>query len=531
MSALNHVITWDPKTNNWIRVKAAEASKNCGMRTISAQQRIFVCELCKQYVLLTRGDGKRAPHFRHNRAEEDKNCPEHSIGSHPITYDPSDYSLPFKLGLAPDGSLRFLLGLIAPGTISEEDRLRLRKESVTIRPVGFSSERIAPTRYQLDYLLKQGITYVSVGASPRSSYELTFSDGLYSWLRWPHRVAGVKRSGTIFDAYSGKRVPGDGDVIVGKEYWLLISDEWSESFADGIQCETVPLRGIPLWKLYRVRATSFSQEAACFFLKFKLRLTESPVSLFPLWPMTVKRPYAIGYEAPRLIFYSTGTNVTNKIYPENSAKIMAVAPRGSFRLVEVKVQRHGLMISAGRTNVLKYAFLRQEKLLSFSLEDEKDILQLTDAEGKVINQEKLDTQALALPEGRINVCLKYEGSFDIEVNGFLIERLDLGADNVRTIHLPKNCRCRVRAGRDEVCSFEVRSKSTRIREVNYLFDKKTIRKKLKASEQQSQQLIPLAFAPKISRILGDCPELTAKLRNGTLSQSLVIFSLRKNNNK
>ena len=95
MSALNHVITWDPKTNNWIRVKAAEASKNCGMRTISAQQRIFVCELCKQYVLLTRGDGKRAPHFRHNRAEEDKNCPEHSIGSHPITYDPSDYSLPF----------------------------------------------------------------------------------------------------------------------------------------------------------------------------------------------------------------------------------------------------------------------------------------------------------------------------------------------------------------------------------------------------------------------------------------------------
>ncbi len=528
MPALNHVITWDPKTNNWIRIDATVASRNWGGITVPAKQKVFVCELCKQFVILTRGDGKVTPYFKHNRAEEDKNCPEHSFGLNPVTYEPNDYSLPLKIELVQDGTPRFWLGLIAPSGFADKQRQCLSKENLTVTPVGLFGEKFSPIRYRLDRLLNRGITYVSIGSSPKETYLLGVTDEVRRCTHWPDKTTGVRRSGTLFDAVSGKRIPEDGDVVIGKEYWLLMADGRPDSGVKDILCEEVSLRGVAPWRMFKVRANRISQEAACFFLKYKLRLTESPVSLFPLWPMTVKRPYVIAYENPRLVFFSSGSDVANKAYPAYAAEMTPIANlNGTARLLEVRVLRHGLLISAGRTNVLKYAFVKQEKLPEFAPPAESDLLKLVDADGNSIDTNGLGAEPLSLPKDRIEVQPKYSSEFDIEVDGRLVERLQLRAQEATMVHLPKMCRCRLRVGRDELCCFEVRSGSLRAHRPQSSVDRLSLRRRLKAAERQTQSLVPPASVLKVRNLIGYYPEVNVKLRNGELPRAALSMNIRK----
>lgn len=527
MSALNHVITWDKSSNCWKRIDAKEASKACGARTVSASEQVFVCELCKQFVILTRGDGKIEPYFKHNKAEEDKTCPEHTFGTHPITYKPEDYNLPLKLQVSPEGNLLFSLGLMASGNHSQEKRELLLQSSLSITPIGFFQRKEAAFRYRLDRLFERGITYVSVGSIPQESYELNLPNEVRSCLRCPPRTNGVKWSGTVFDARSGKRIPEDGDVVVNKEYLLLVAQAWLDFTLQAVVRETISLKNAGPWKLYKVSAPSFSREAAAFFLQFQLRLTESPVALYPIWPITVKHPYAVASETNRLLFYSRGNNLTYKTYPK-TANVLGMALHNSSRLLELEVDQNGLMISTGRTNVLKYIFLVQDKLLPFADDDEDEVLQLRDAEGNTLDVSQIHSNGLWLPKDLLEVRSQFDSTFDIEVEGHLVERVRIKADESRFIHLPKRCRCRIVVGCDEICRFEVLPKCRPTDKDVVSIDPLSLKRRLKTSERQTPVPVPLAAATKIRQLFGERPEIKAQIREGELSPSLLIPCFRKN---
>ena len=64
---------------------------------VAARSGLFMCELCGQYVLLTR-EGEKARHFRHSSAEKSKNCPERTFGNNAlVTYKSEEYELPLRL--------------------------------------------------------------------------------------------------------------------------------------------------------------------------------------------------------------------------------------------------------------------------------------------------------------------------------------------------------------------------------------------------------------------------------------------------
>lgn len=66
--------------NSWKRITIDKAVEIHPYGKVSANSGLFMCELCGQYVLLTeKGINRR--HFRHDRAQKDKECPERILGS------------------------------------------------------------------------------------------------------------------------------------------------------------------------------------------------------------------------------------------------------------------------------------------------------------------------------------------------------------------------------------------------------------------------------------------------------------------
>ena len=72
MPALTRVCSW--KNAEWIQITGQEAAISYP-QGVAAEEHIFWCELCGQYVLLTR-KGRNEQHFRHSSGEENKTCEE-----------------------------------------------------------------------------------------------------------------------------------------------------------------------------------------------------------------------------------------------------------------------------------------------------------------------------------------------------------------------------------------------------------------------------------------------------------------------
>ena len=77
MPSLTHVCMF--YKHSWKRVTPEEAAE-IFPETVSAHGGLFMCELCGQYVSLTK-EGKKIRHFRHRSREADKSCPERTFGS------------------------------------------------------------------------------------------------------------------------------------------------------------------------------------------------------------------------------------------------------------------------------------------------------------------------------------------------------------------------------------------------------------------------------------------------------------------
>ena len=62
-----------------------------------------------------------------------------------------------------------------------------------------------------------------------------------------------------------------------------------------------------MWKipLYIVSATRWSEKAVLYFARINARLTNTPIRILPLWPMTTKKPYTFEYASSRLTFFVT----------------------------------------------------------------------------------------------------------------------------------------------------------------------------------------------------------------------------------
>ena len=407
--ALNHVCTWHK--NGWKRITASEAAKTA-QYGVSASSGLFMCELCGQYVVLTKA-GLRDPYFKHSKSEEDKNCEERSLSYNQAYYggrlSTEKRGLPIRIIL--EGSNHhFEIGFPRLGPILKD----LPKNS-KIQIIDNNDQEFT---YFFERLNQDSITYFNIGNEMSRGYRIrtTVNNSDISFF-WPSVTKGVSNK-AIFSAETGVMIPKGSDVFVNKEYYLLLDFEWLENLSSShvyVEKIKTSLHLPRFYALYKVKALDFSEESAKFFLKYNCRLDETPISFIPIWPITVKSPFHIYYDYDSLYGVMTG-NATFQTYPMGSVFSNDL---GESQLLNIKCDGRKQIIALGRfSNVLNYSYLWREKV---DFEDRELTVVVLDAKGNVVDNESDEKVK------EIHYTPEYDGKFVVEKDGFVRENYTLSS--------------------------------------------------------------------------------------------------------
>lgn len=393
MASLTHVCMWS--NQGWKQISAEEAAKLHPGGTVSAHSGLFMCELCGQYVTLTDGS-IQARHFRHRADEDSKDCPERTFGTGYISvYDPKEHDLPIRLIVSPS-SFQFEIGLLRVPTNFNEDFC------VMIQPIGSN----ICYKYLRERLNCDRTTYLYIGDRPFESYMIQFCNGDDTLQRfWPGEVRVVRPSGTLFEKDSGRKIPHDGDVEADKEYYLLIRDVIQEKPIGSVRIREVMKKQFDRekWILYTVSASTLDEEAAKFFLRFRCRLTNRPISLRPIWPLYVDGNYIVKHSNNSMYMLAEGNVAEVTSFPCSKIQLKCNLPQ--TKLYKVICSARQQLITAGRTHALQYTYYWKEAL---SQEGVCPEVLVTDLSENPIASGEANT----LPR---NKTLQFRSSFDGEL--------------------------------------------------------------------------------------------------------------------
>lgn len=444
MASLTHVCVWSE--HGWKKITANEAARLHPGGTVSAASGLFMCELCGQYVILTEGE-KNVRHFRHKISEKSKDCPERTFGpSGCMTYNEREYELPIRICNVTGNQFDLELGLLyIPQSILQEQEI----QHVVIQPLESQENQYI---YSLERLNPETLTYVYIGNIPAPKYKLDVGAGLRGF--WPQYVRGINRSGSVFSKNTGKKLPDGADVQVGNSYYLLCVKRIHPNSPD-IEIKKICEKRVSkcVWYIYEVKATSFTENAARFFLDLRYRLTEFPLFLNPIWPIYIKTPYVIQHNRDQLFMYMHGgEDIVEKAFPATTMKRFS-CPDENGKVIRVDCNGRQQLISIGRTKVLDYTYFWKDQLNKTT---SKPVVEILDIHGNILNP----GIQYELPEKRILcVSAQYDGSVIVLEDGILQEKRFLKAKSrieIENIHF--GTEIKVMQGLDMVWSVRYKRK-------------------------------------------------------------------------
>ena len=414
MASLNHVCIWSEK--GWKPIKAYEASRLHPTKGgVSYKSGLFRCDLCGQYVSLTR-EGRYVSYFKHSSDEKSRDCPDKVQASATInTFQAGVHTLPLRLSGITSTSFELQMGLLPiPEELLPEvyrSTIRISAKDAMKRSLVYNGSRVQ----------QDCTTYLSLGDIIAETYvvDLTCESKSVSAI-WPERVDGISRLGTLFDAKTGKKLPPDADVQVDCAYYMLTKRSlfsWNGIYQ---KCICNHIIGLDMWKVYEIRATEFSEDAARFFMEYHCRLTEHPVLLFPLWPVYIEKPYVVLHEQAQITMFLQGYCVSPKVFPSASIRVFT-SPDREQKAFQLECSDRQQLLSTGRTKVLRYMYLWRETLSSSA---EVPRIYAADVKGNMIENGVQNE----LPKGQVLVVFsQFDGMARLLEKGRLIRRYLLKA--------------------------------------------------------------------------------------------------------
>lgn len=448
MASLTHVCMWSE--HGWKRITADEVAQLHSGGTVSAESGLFKCELCGQYVILTEGK-KNARHFRHKISEKRKECPERTFGSAAcMAYDAREYELPIRICNITDNQFDLELGLLyVPQTILQKEKIR----HVSIQPLESQDNQYI---YSFERLNPESLTYVYIGNIPAPKYKLDVGSSLRNF--WPQYVRGIEHSGSVFLQKTGRKLPDDADVQVGSSYYILCAKKIYLN-SSNIEINKICEKRVPdgAWYIYEVKAISLAKDAARFFSDLHCRLTDSHLSLNPVWPIFTEKPYVIRHNRDQLFMYMHGgEDVVDKTFPATTTKRFS-CPNENGKVIRVDCNGRQQLISIGRTGVLDYTYFWREQL---NHTISQPVVEVLDIRGNKLNS----GVQFELPEQRILcVSVQYDGSVVVLKDGIVQEKRILKAKSgieIESIHL--GTEIKVMQGLDIVWSVRYERKAQKI---------------------------------------------------------------------
>lgn len=428
MPTLNHVCMWNGK--GWQRVTAKEIENrrllNASPEFLPANTQLFMCELCGQTVDFHKQTDSKSAYFSHKSTEKNKDCPERTFSSYRTPFEQGKYSLPLRI----ETSHKWVE--IQIGFIKVPSSVVSSNFKVKIDPGHKSGSKFTynSTRFNTGH-----ITYLSVGSQPCARYALNYSGQTQKLSEyWPNEVEGIDPKGTLFDGNSGRKLPYDADVQIGKTYYLLINKayefDWTLKNKFRRSKETNPLQihlwkekrfGLEEWGLYKICAREFSEEAAKLFLKFHTRLTEIPISFDLLWPLCATGSNCIKMNPDQIYILTKGNIEGICAIPNHVTEMMLTPSKENLQLFRVDCQTKRQFIAFGRIHTLDFTNIWTQK---FAQTAQKGRVSVTDLKGQEIPAGKTKT----FPEQkRIRVLTNFDGELVVTRCEAVVDRRKLSA--------------------------------------------------------------------------------------------------------
>ena len=433
---LTRICVWEPKIG-YRRVTKDEASNMYPYDGVSASSGIFVCELCAQTVCFT-ALGKQSRHFRHDSAAQKKDCEERQSQKYGCwrASSKNSHTLPIRIRLN-GSSFSFQLGFFAPA------KEKCSKIKITCCNLEYSFERIE----------NKGITYLDIGNMPYPEYSLSYEQPSTNLsLYWPEATPGINPEGSFFEVSSGKMLPAGAEAATGKEYYLLCKQSYlchPQEIAVQKLCESCESGS--RWFLYRISINSFSKEAARFFLKRSIFLTESPAKFYPIWPACIRDTYFIYHNAFSLYFYMPGKDSKLNAFPAPRLQPQCTELKNS-RLYKVQTFSKEQLLALGLSGALGFSYLLKAPL---NKESPLPAVELTDNRGNILTEanyaklpelrllyvlSKFDGKALIYKNQKLRLIYKLTAGQQLEIDALTFGteiQIFQGCDRVRSIRFIK----------------------------------------------------------------------------------------------
>lgn len=202
--------------------------------------------------------------------------------------------------------------------------------------------------------------------------------------------------GRLFDVKTGKMLPFDTDVEVGKSYYYFTKEFLLPRVSPSLKRVSKLDNG----NLYMVSATNLDEENAKFFLNRRARLTNTPLKTLNIWPPSVNQDKVIKHTSDAVWMYLSGNarvTVDGKL----------ISPLGeekdNWALYRIPIRCSRQFILIGRTGVLDYCRLQRDEK-KYEVEAAK--VEITD-----INKNPLEgyKQQKLPPEKKIFIQAEYDG--------------------------------------------------------------------------------------------------------------------------
>ena len=401
MPALTHVSLWDE--HGWRHITEEEAAAMNPKGTVSAHSGLFMCELCWQYVTFTK-EGKNRRYFKHSSSEESKDCPDRTQSNKENdSCSPLQHDLPVRFTLENSSKFKFEIGLIQVPykLLNEQSQISIYSDN-------------AKFVYNIERISNNGITYLDVGGTPSENYHISYENEKLECF-WPHEIAGIKPSGSIFDGQSRKLLTQDADVEVNKEYYLLSQDRTLPDHRTMLVREK---RRIGNWILYIISANKFDEVSAKFFLHYKCRLTEQKVSIQTIWPLYSKGPYIINHEGDEVFVHIKGNTTSLDGFPANSIIGLSELPN----IKKVRCSERQQLVAAKRNHILEYAYLWKNNI---GAEIKKPVVSVKDMQGKAMPE---GIGKDLPPKGIIGILVENDGEVIVYQNDYIKSRYNIKAE-------------------------------------------------------------------------------------------------------
>lgn len=336
---LTHVCIWED--GRWRRITESEAEKRFPVG-ISSNQRLFMCELCGQFVSFTNGK-KRRRYFKHSRGESDKSCIERSVNdSYYYTLNKTDFSLPIKIE-EKNGDFEFYLGI----PLIPDDLFRDYNRKLFAISYGKTLKQ-----YSFERLTNFGVTYFPVGKQLQEKYVLTYDNSNNRLSQfWPKETKGLQGKGRLFSKKTGACLPFDTDVVIGNSYFFVTRHNL---YGINMGYGGPKIRFIKslagTQNLFEVSPTALNEANAKFFLQIGARLTDIPLKVNVLWPPHQKNDNFYYLNSDHIVIFVNGNA---EVYSGISTPMCLGEKKDEWKVYNVFVYRNIHNVLIGRVRLLE----------------------------------------------------------------------------------------------------------------------------------------------------------------------------------